>query len=323
MTSRTSCWLFVPFMLLFYWGGHIAYGQANINESTLGKSGGWVDSPYVTPDGQQLYFMFSRYNYFPAILGNAKPVLGTRRLPGHHDNNINPYEDSDIYVAQRMADGSWSSPQNLSGVNDNHSDCCAMVVKGPPQRIYYQRNTENNGRDLVYRELGSGGVWGPMVVLPSTINSPDNEDNIHVSADQRRIYFTSDRPGGQGEHDIWFSYSSDGTNWSQAVNVGPVINSEQDEDQFWISDIPDANGNYEVYFNRTTSQIWRSSWNAKDGFAAPTQVNLGQTYVGEASVTADNREMYYASGDPKTETITLMRARRKADGNWDKGTPLP
>src|SRR5687768_13395229 len=43
----------------------------------INTAGGWSDSPFISGDGQRLYFMYSRYNFAPWILsgGAQQPVL--------------------------------------------------------------------------------------------------------------------------------------------------------------------------------------------------------------------------------------------------------
>jgi hypothetical protein len=42
------------------------------------------------------------------------------------------------------------------------------------------------------------------------------------------MVFASDRPGGYGGYDLWYSIYGEG-GWSQPVNFGPAINTASDE----------------------------------------------------------------------------------------------
>lgn len=283
---------------------------------------GWADSPYVSLDGQSLYFMYSRYNFFPAILNEGSPTVTGPTFPGHHKNDVNPFWDSDIYVSHRKPDGSWGPPENMPGVNDDKDNCCAMVVSTPPARIYYQRETgKPNDIDIAYRDLTPNGA-GALQFFPPEVNSPYMDDNPHVSADHRRVYFSSTRPGGEGDKDIWFSYKDEQGHWSNAINLGPMINTDVEEDQYWMSETPDAAGRYEVYFNRKDVGIMRTTWSETEGYAQPVKVDLGVAISGEASLTADGKEMFYASPDIQEKRIRIFFSRRNPDGSWSKGMPV-
>lgn len=60
----------------------------------------------------------------------------------------------------------------------------------------------------------------------SVLNSPSNDHCPFVFRDM--LVFTSDRPGGYGGYDLYYSKYSSGK-WSEPVNFGPKINSAFDE----------------------------------------------------------------------------------------------
>src|SRR6185369_11165079 len=56
------------------------------------------------------------------------------------------------------------------------------------------------------------------------------ESHACLTNDGNTIYFVSDRPGGFGGRDIYRCVKLPNGAWSKALNVGPVINTEYDED---------------------------------------------------------------------------------------------
>ena len=277
---------------------------------------GWVDSPWISRDGNKLYFMYSRYNFFPAILRGELPVLEGPNRQGHHNNDVNPWNDSDIYVATRQPDGSWSEPLNLAS-NDDKGDCCHIMVSSP-DRIYLTKPSPDGPNvDIGYKEL-SGDTWGDFVNLGPNINSDYNEDNPHVSADQQRIYFT--RWDADDQRDIWFSWKVE-DEWQEAVKLPSPINTTDDkEDQFFISEV--GGNTRDVYFNRG-DRIFHSVYTIlTDIFSTPTEVILGLDFVGEASLPDSGDKLYFASGDPVTETIRIMVSTKEADGKWSAPVPI-
>jgi hypothetical protein len=74
------------------------------------------------------------------------------------------------------------------------------------------------------------GPWGTPVNLGPVVNSPAGELRPGISKDDLSLYFSSDRPGGQGGEDLWVARrASRDDPWGQPVNLGPVINSAGDE----------------------------------------------------------------------------------------------
>ncbi|MEM6265802.1 MAG: OmpA family protein [Bacteroidota bacterium] len=74
----------------------------------------------------------------------------------------------------------------------------------------------NGSREVVINSRGK----------TKTIPSYDRQP--YITADGRTMFFVSDRDGGQGGDDIWFSRRV-GTGWSQPINAGTTVNTAFDE----------------------------------------------------------------------------------------------
>jgi len=85
------------------------------------------------------------------------------------------------------------------------------------------------GSDIYYCEFINGD-WGPPVNLGPDVNSPeaDNYPFMHPSG---KLYFTSNRPGGPGGLDIYYSSMSFG-NWTKPVLLPDPINTSNDDFAF-------------------------------------------------------------------------------------------
>ncbi|MFZ1686365.1 MAG: carboxypeptidase regulatory-like domain-containing protein [Flavobacteriales bacterium] len=109
-------------------------------------------------------------------------------------------------------------------------------------RLYFTRNNwyygvpekADNGElklGIFYSDITTGEYnnkeWGGLV--PFDHNDPEfNTGHPCVSRDGRRMYFVSDRPGGQGGTDIWFCDNL-GNQWGVPQNMGAKINTTGDE----------------------------------------------------------------------------------------------
>ncbi|MEG1555674.1 MAG: hypothetical protein RR356_02995, partial [Bacteroidales bacterium] len=83
--------------------------------------------------------------------------------------------------------------------------------------------------DLFYSEY-IGDEWTTPQSLGANINRSDSwESQPSLSSDGKMLFFASDRPGGYGGSDIWYSErNSDGT-WRKPINLGPIINTKNNE----------------------------------------------------------------------------------------------
>ena len=72
--------------------------------------------------------------------------------------------------------------------------------------------------------------WGPVQNLGAIVNGPAKDMDPALSSDGRVLVFVSDRPGGQGKADFWWSSRpSLEAPWSAPQNLGKPVNSEVDE----------------------------------------------------------------------------------------------
>jgi len=81
-----------------------------------------------------------------------------------------------------------------------------------------------------HRSSAQWSEWSEPVNLGPVVNSPFRETGAELSPDELSLYFNSDRPGGLGEDDIWVSRRAcRDCPWEAPVNVGPNINSPQND----------------------------------------------------------------------------------------------
>lgn len=296
-------------------GGGAAAPSARIPINT-GK--GWSDSPSISRDGQRLYFMYSRYNFGPWIVsgGTATPVLAGPDRPGLHQS-ANPWDESDIYMATRNPDGSWSEAVNL-GLNGAYGDSSGMEINDGNAFIWLRGN--GAGNDIVMATRNLAGAWNTPVDLGPGVNDHTAgvfQDNPHLSPDGQGVWFTSTRAGGAGKRDIWFSLYTGGS-WTTPVNMGP-INTTEEEDQIWIAPM---GATPEIYWNASDG-MKRCTWNGSACAAAPEAVTIpGCAYAAEASITDDGQELYFGCGNLTTGMVTIMYSVKQPDGSWGPATPV-
>lgn len=82
---------------------------------------------------------------------------------------------------------------------------------------------------MVFWSVKTGDDWRPLEPLKE-INSPGSSTgHVALSRDGKIMYFASNRKGGQGKMDIWYSEKQKNGRWGKPKNCGPLINTPFDE----------------------------------------------------------------------------------------------
>jgi OmpA-OmpF porin, OOP family len=158
--------------------------------------------------------------------------------------------------------GKWSKPQmlqikNYAKYNRGNQYGATMASDGQTLLLYMTEKEGSFNNDIYVCFLQKDGAWSEPKSLGKKINLPKyNEMTPYLASDGVTLYFSSDRPGGLGDNDIWTSKRLDNSwqKWSNPVNLGSPINTP-DWDAFFTLD---AGGEY-AYM--TTSQ---DSYGASD-----------------------------------------------------------
>ncbi len=276
---------------------------------------GWSDSPAISRDGKRLYFMYSRYNFGSFIKSGFKESPTSPTGPDRiglkkHDN---AWGESDTYMAVKNPDGTWKEAVAL-GFNGAYGDACGMEFNDGNSFVWLQGNEKGN--DIVISHKGSDGKWSKPVSVGPKINlKGSTTDNPYISPDGNLLWFTSDRSGGMGGKDIWFSQNIDGT-WSDPINLGAPYNTDGDEDQIWISPV-----GLDVYWNGPKGMMHCVSDGATCKEAEVVSIP-GCPIAAEASVTDDGNLMYFACADTKDYNVKIMYSQKQTNGTWGRATPV-
>ena len=285
--------------------------DASSSAIPINTAAGLSDSPFISGDGRRLYFTYSRYDFGQwFISGGAQPPVlsGPDRAGLHH--SANPFDESDIYVATRNPDGTWSEAVNL-GLNGAYADSGGMEISGGNTFVWLQGS--GTASNIVMANRNADGTWGPAVDPGPGINEHSGgalQDSPKLSADGKTLWFTSNRPLGHGGKDIWFSSNSNGS-WSAPANLGAPVNTPGDEDRFWFS-----SGGPDLYWNGSGG-IMHCFSTGSTCSGTPDAVTIpGCSLPSWVSVTDDGQIMYFACRVPETGRMKIMYSVKQISGDW-------
>ena len=265
---------------------------ADADIKNVGKEINSIWSEYVPVIASDDALMIFTYRG-PRSMGGLQSVYPDEKvLP---DSLRQYYED--IFYSFRIG-RHWLTPDPIGdNINTKNHDA-AIALSSDGQKLFIFKSTPKDHGDIYMSRL-EGNLWTSAVPLDKNINSNAWEGSCSVSADERTLYFSSERAGGFGGKDIWMSeLMPDGT-WGKAENLGPVINTQYDEDAPFIH--PDGKmlhyssngtksmGGYDVF--RTYLQA-DGSWSRPQNIGYPVNTVVDDIYY---VVSADGSKGYYSS----------------------------
>jgi len=173
----------------------------------------------LSPDGRTLYFT---RNYFT---GKSKKKMGESDKYG-------------IFIAKRQGT-SWGNLSEFE-YNDPRYRFAYPFITPDGKYLFFSSDMQGTiGRSDLYVCENVNGKWATPVSLGRDVNSSSSEvyPFYHSSG---RLYFASDRPGGMGGLDIYYTHLVDGK-WSSPIHLGEPINSKNDDFALY-SNAPDVEG---------------------------------------------------------------------------------
>lgn len=169
-----------------------------------------------------------QFEYWPALSLDEKTLFFT--VLGPPDPGLPPSRlamQEDFYYV-RLDNGEWKHRTALGAPVNTNSNEGAQALTGDGKLIFFTACNKPDGHgpmcDLYYSEVDQEGRWSPPKNLGDNINTKYSEKHPSVSPDGRILFFSSNRPGGKGDYDIWMSVKT-GDSWSRPVNLGDSINT--------------------------------------------------------------------------------------------------
>ncbi|HEV8286285.1 MAG TPA: OmpA family protein [Chitinophagaceae bacterium] len=158
------------------------------------------------------------------------------------------YVGNGVSMSYRKKNGGWSKPNALRIKNyqkyDKGRQYGATMAHDAKTLLLYMSEVKGSyDNDLYVCFLQPDSTWSEPQSLGKKINLPQyNEMTPYLAADGVTLYFSSNRPGGLGDNDIWMTKRLDSTwqKWSDPVDLPSPINTS-DWDAFFTLD---AGGEY-------------------------------------------------------------------------------
>ena len=240
-------------------------------------------------------------DYGPTLSNNDDILLFTSQR-NSHNRGIEATHDEDLFFSKRTED-SWESVKEFKNINTKYNEGSACLSKDNKTLFFARCDApESYGNcDLFVAEMQeSDSTWGNIHNLGVNINSTSWDSHPSLSHTEDTLYFSSDRLGGYGLADIYFTTKGKNNQWQKAKNVGPIVNTRNSEVSPFYHHVFDA-----LYFssnghnlNFGEFDIYKSYW---ENHIWGEPKNIGPLVNGPGSefyftIDSKTNNLYYAKG---------------------------
>jgi outer membrane protein OmpA-like peptidoglycan-associated protein len=198
-------------------------------------------NPVITTDEKQLFYM-DQQKFYDAVMHSTR------------------------------TDTAWQAPENLTPQVRSDGDHLVTGISADGTLMMLTAYDTYLSGEIFSSEF-KNGQWSEMQKLNGNINTRFNETHASLSPDGNTLYFTSDRQGGFGGMDIYFSRRNSQGDWGAAVNAGPTINTPFNEETPFVSrDGKTLFFSSQGHYNMGGYDIFMCSDDGKGGWLPPFNI---------------------------------------------------
>ena len=277
-TIRHFMTKFISFILIFVSGLNISISQAVENLGNQINTTYNEFAPVIAPDGKTLYFLreghpqnrskekyscdvwssnFNNGKWLPAnhlqMPFNANISNSIYSISPDGNTIITNWmeESANLSLTKgfgiiKKTDNGWSRPEKLEipkfeKMCKGRFQFGSLSADGKTFLMSFSESKNGTIDDIYASFLEKDGSWSEPMNLGDDINTDFTECIPFLAPDGYTLYFSSNREGGLGSNDIYFSKRLDRSwqKWSKPKNMGPVVNSEDYDGYFTLSAIDD------------------------------------------------------------------------------------
>ncbi len=241
--------------------------------------------------------------YLAVISPDQKYIFFTRRLQKRDFESFISKTVEEFMIAEKNNKG-FDIPRKLGfpfNIEDNEGG--ASITADNKFLCYTKcdRNIKGYNNCDIYYVFKMDSNWSKIHSFKNTISMPDSwESQPCVSADGSSIIFSSDRKGGYGGTDL-YEIRKINDNWSDPVNLGPVINSSNSEKSpflhidgktlfFSSNNFPNLGG-FDIFYSKRDSS---GEWTIPKNIGFPINSKSDETSL---FVTTDGEHAYFSSNN--------------------------
>ena len=211
---------------------HSRYKIAPAKEFNAKRSSNFAPA-FITADGDALIFTSNRQEQKSTekkkVRNSSVTGVPTFNLYSARKNAAGKWEDIELcegLYAETESEEEGTTQRQTSAAE---LGVCCFADEG--RMMYFTYSKPINGQDIgakIYTSQRASGEWSEAQELKLFSDSSITVGHPSICATGDTLYFVSDAPGGYGGKDIYMALSNGGA-WDDIRNLGPTINTSDDE----------------------------------------------------------------------------------------------
>lgn len=166
--------------------------------------------PIVSPDGATLYFV--RKNY---------------------EGNLGKEHKDDVWVSAKDKDGKWAEATNIGAPINNEEHNQLVYISPDGQTLMLGNRYRSDGKPAskgISISHKKGALWStPEPIDIENFVNNDKQHSYAFSSNRKFLILSIAGKECYGYKDLYVSFQLDEKNYSEPINLGPVINTYLDE----------------------------------------------------------------------------------------------
>jgi outer membrane protein OmpA-like peptidoglycan-associated protein/tetratricopeptide (TPR) repeat protein len=124
--------------------------------------------------------------------------------------------------------GTWKKPVDITKQLGGYDKLYSNSITGDGEMLIIYMDDGGDGN--LYFSQRRDSTWTKIKSVGKPINTIYWQSHCFITPDGKTMYFSSNKPGGEGELDIWYSEKGPNGKWQEPKNCGNVINTPYNED---------------------------------------------------------------------------------------------
>jgi hypothetical protein len=199
--------------------------------------------------------------YWPSITADGQMLMFTRQVSTGSEGPLQGKMQEDFYLST-LAEKGWEEAFNAGEPLNTRNNEGAQTLSSSGNYMFFTACDRPLGMGScdIYFSAAVNGNWTVPFNIGAPVNTTAWESTPSISSDENMLFFASNRPGGLGGKDLWFTVLDENGKWTPPVNMGSKVNTEGDEMSpfihfdgktlYFASDGRPGMGGFDIYMTR-------------------------------------------------------------------------